>query len=557
MPTAPGERRFARIASAASVLLVLCAFAAGAEGIDPAAAADGKVADRYLHWAMEAVEDGRWVEAERALERGADFADSSSDLSYLLALVRYQLGRPLRSALSSVRLSLETGRWLRYSPAVARLLEARLLIGLREFEAAAQALGSLETDATVDYLKLLAAIGLDDGRAFNSLAAGFLAAWPFDARVPRLLLERLSRRVPGDAERALIDMILRRLDPLVAVDPALAYLSAPFIRDPDSRRRLVQAYRAGGAPDPASIPAALDLGLMDDLSAVGELFSAAEKGPVDGELFGRVWGLLRSQSGRDYFAEEAGRFSGTIFRDGEGDGRAEMKVGYVEGRPGRCAYDADQDGLDEFSIEFADGLPAKASIAFERLPRDGSGDSVRLPLELVWSRYPFIASATLGAARFIPASAAFPFAPVRLSPLVPGLPSFRFPEADAMVPRLTERSLVSFSSSIERRGEFRDDSIETMELVAGVPRRATERAGAAIIASTVYEAGRPVSRYLDMDGDGRLETRQRFAALKDEIFPLDPLPRPATSESDWDGDGIYEYAESLDPDGSPERTWRK
>jgi len=551
-----GARNLARTAFMLPVLLVMGAVLVRAEGAAVAAAPDGPVADRYLSWSIAAAEDGRWEEAERALERGGDFAESSSDLSYLLALVQSKLDRPLRSALSSVRQSLETGRWLRYSAPAARLLEAELLIGLREFEAAFQALAPLEEDATVAYLRLLSAEGLGDGRAFNSGAADFLAAWPFDARVPRLILERLADRPPGDAERMLVDAVLRRLDSLTEADPSLAYLAAPFVRDTASGRRLVEAYRAGSVVDAASIPVALNLGIMDDASAVEELFAAADKGPVDSALFVSVWKLLRNQAGKDAFTLRASLFSGTIFQDRDGDGRPETRVVYDGGLPSRCSYDADQDGLSELSIDFSDGMPVSGEIPLLPAISGEPGTEADRRLKIVWSRYPHIRTATLGSTRFIPAPVAFPFAPVRLSSLVAGLPTFRFPEFDRMVPRLTERSLVSFSSSIERRGTLRDDSIETIELVAGTPRRATERAGAELVASTVYERGRPVSRDLDLDGDGRLETRQRFSVRQTESSPLDQLPLPIFSESDWDGDGVYEYSEGSDGDGNALKTWR-
>jgi hypothetical protein len=46
-----------------------------------------------------------------------------------------------------------------------------------------------------------------------------------------------------------------------------------------------------------------------------------------------------------------------------------------------------------------------------------------------------------------------------------------------------------------------------------------------------------------MDQDGRLETVRRF---RRSDFPLDDPGELASSESDWDGDGVYEYGETYE-----------
>jgi hypothetical protein len=71
-----------------------------------------------------------------------------------------------------------------------------------------------------------------------------------------------------------------------------------------------------------------------------------------------------------------------------------------------------------------------------------------------------------------------------------------------------------------------------------------------------------VLRRLDLDLDGRMETLRRFRA---EPFPSagedsarGPFKYraiPETSESDWDGDGIYETGEEYLIDGRTARSW--
>jgi hypothetical protein len=50
-----------------------------------------------------------------------------------------------------------------------------------------------------------------------------------------------------------------------------------------------------------------------------------------------------------------------------------------------------------------------------------------------------------------------------------------------------------------------------------------------------------------MDYDGRMETVRHFDRSEYGVIVL--------SESDWDGDGLYEYAETLQADGSLKKSW--
>jgi hypothetical protein len=125
-----------------------------------------------------------------------------------------------------------------------------------------------------------------------------------------------------------------------------------------------------------------------------------------------------------------------------------------------------------------------------------------------WTRYPSVAGVSYGEARYLPAPAAFPFAPVRLLPLVDeGRPSsLRFPKDDPSVSRLSVRSFVSFASVVERPGSFMEGAVERVELVRGIPRRATETVDGRVVSVLEFSMGRPSFRKIDLDLDGRMET---------------------------------------------------
>jgi hypothetical protein len=557
---------------------------------------DAAVAEKYLDWAEAALKEGRRALAEEALERAADYAGVSSDISYLLALVRSRQNRPRGAVLEALRRGLEADRWRRYSPDMARLLEAETLIAIRAFSGALQSLALAGESAEGTALRLLALRGLPNIPEFRRLMARALEQYPRDPRPVRILFEYAARRFPEDGDRELLALALKRLPLLLEADPALAYLAVPFIRDTEEARRLAAAYRAVNSPLPASIPAALKLGLIDEIQAVDELFQPGTPGPaaagpaggeelrVDKSLILSVFSLLRSREGEDYFLRNLSRFSGVIIEDSDMDGYIESAARYQRGTVVDYFYDADQDGLAELELFFAEGVPGEAKLVIlpdrsapadqssAGAPAEGaslagaggqSSSAFAYPVRegdrpkavLKWERYPAVLEISLEGVRYIPRPLEFFFAPVELRALAGSGPgTFLYPEREP-APGLSRRTLVSFSRIIERPGRNFPGAVERVELDRGVPQRASEILDGRIAGTTEFLLGQPKIQRIDLDLDGRLETIRRFR--ESPLQPEDPLNYPeiiASSESDWDGDGIYEYGE-VHHQGTIIRSW--
>jgi hypothetical protein len=500
---------------------------------------DAAVAERYAEWALAAIEREAWEEAEAALERGADYADVSSDLSYLLALARSRLDRPRRRVLEALRLSFAFQRWNRHSAEDARLLEAETLIALRSFAAA---LGSLEAAGEDEHtlsLKARAYRGLSDSRLFMQTIREALDRLPRSPEPPRILFAYASDRIPGADERELIALCLRRLPLLVEADPELAFLAAPFIRDAEAARRYVAAYRAAGGANPAGIPVALNLGLIDENQALAELF---REPALDKALLETVWSLLRNAEGRRSFADALSGFSGAITEDADRDGYSESRAVYREGVLQGYVYDADQDLAPELEVFFALGLPVRAELA--ALPEDASlPDSVTTEgrrVFLEWEEYPAALRAELDGVAYIPRPGSFFFNPLQFRDFLGS--SLLYPERGLIRP-ISRRALVSLALFIERPGRTISGSVERTEMQDGVRRRSRERLGDSLVSETEYLLGQPLVQRIDMDLDGRLETIRHF---RRSDFPPDDTG--VSSKSDWDGDGVYEYAETYEGD---------
>jgi hypothetical protein len=538
---------------------------------------DVAVAERYADWAIAAISGDRWTEAEAALERARDFSGVSSDLSYLLAVVRSHENRPKGAVLDAVRRGLDTDRWSRYSPVQARLLEAEALLRVRAFPETLRVL-ALIPDADAEWygagiacLRLRALLGLRDIPLFRSAMALALEQYSRDPGPARILLRYAAdKNVPETAERDMVETVLKRLPLLLDEAPDLAFLAAPFMRDTEEAGRRVSAYRATGGAAPESIPAALNLGVIDENMAIEELF---RQKTLDKDLILGVWKLLRGSGDRERFRRNLSRFSGVIEEDADRDGYSEGRTRYIDGTIEEYTYDADQDGLFDWRVFWSAGIPVRAEIAVS--PEGGAREAeavrgtVGLPLRdgdlfrasVHWERYPAVSRAGLDGITYGFNPGDFTFSPFLIAEIpaeIPGSGGVSYPERDPRGARLTGRTLASFAAGLERPGREFQGAVERITLERGVPRRAAEYLEGRIVSVTEFLQGRAVVQRIDLDLDGRMETIRRFRTQAESPSPEDGwgyVAVPESSESDWDGDGVYETGEEYLPDGSIARSW--
>jgi hypothetical protein len=538
------------------------------------------VAEQYVRWAEDAIAGGRWDEALAGLERGADYADVSSDISYLLALARSRTGKPRGAVLEALRRAAEAGRWNRYSPDQARLLEAENLIALRNFSGALNLLGSSSTDGDGAALRLLALRGLPDTGEFRRVMGETLERYPRDPRPAVIFFEYAKGKIPEGGDQSLMELILRRLPYLLEAEPRLAFLAAPFINDRGEARRLVEAYRGIHGALPASVPVSLSLGVIGEKDAVEELFGppssaagASAELVIDRDLITGVFNQLRDEASQKLFRERLLRFSGTITADDDRDGFPESRARYREGAPREYSWDANQDGLAELVIFFdAGGNPQWAEQAVlpetpaeaGNVPAEGvfavpARDSDRTRALLFWERYPGVLRSELAGVTYIPAPGEFLLSPVRFISLAAGEGTgLLYPVVDPLNVRVSRRILASFSKTIRRpSGEF-EGAVEWIDLLDSIPLRAVEILDGRPVAVTEFIRGKPLIQRIDLDLDGRMETIRRFqgedAEPGGEFLP-DYKKILRFSESDWDGDGIFETGEQYLSDGTVVYSW--
>ena len=530
---------------------------------------DPAVAERYQSWIENAIAEGQWARALTALERAGDFADVSSDISYLYATVLVHENRSKGSILRALGQAIAAGKWNRYSEADARLLQVRQFIAIRRYQPALESLAvrgaDVGDDADSAVLRLealkglvLSGASLPSGRPAAPVPVEFrrrlletMDRYPRDSRPLRILFGYAAEREPTGDDIALITLALRRLPFLLETDGELAWMAAPFIADVAEARRLVGSYRSGSLltqagsfrPSPGSLVPALNLGLLDDFDAVEELLDADT---LDKDIVLGIGKLLRHEEGRDAFVRGLHAFTGTITEDEDKDGIYESRAVYRQGVLVAYRYDADQDGLDEMVIVFDSGAPRNAEIA--ALPA-ASPPAQPIPhAQIYWERYPSVERIVLGNDTYLFPPGGFLFSPIEFEELCASgnYAGLLFPRRDSLNPGLTRRMLSSFASSVQRPSAEFEGGVEHIYLEGGIPHRAEVILDGMVVSVTEFENGIPVIQRVDLLRNGRMETIRHF----DRGSSL-----PGSSASDWDGDGIFEYREVYREDGSVVNRW--
>jgi len=546
---------------------------------------DTQAALKYVQWIQQAIDENRWDDAHAAAIRAMDFSDVLSDIPYLLAVIQTHYKDRIRqkTVVDNLNMAIDANRWFRYSAYYnAQLLKVQMLISMREYGNALICLDKInDSDARADaaMLRLLALRGMSEGKEpgydyvnasaqFRSHVLLAMDGFPRDPRPLRIFFEYAHNRKPQPSELPqsdmnLLELALRRLPFLVEADPELAWMAAPFMRDIDDAKRSVASYRSGSLskeekfkPNPASVPVALNLGLIDDKLATEEIFSAVteKEGVIKKEIIIDTYKLLRSEEGRDLFTRKLLTFNGSIITDDDNDGYIEIivhyRMGFIESLVDYLTHN-----VNNVTVNFGlDNDPENISVFVTK--NDSSGNKVLLRrVTLQWERYPFVRQAELENETFKFGPAIFNYAPVTFVELggSDGLSGLTYPVPAYQYITLTHRALLSFCSSYTRPSSEIDGAAETIYMDRGVILRVIETLNGRQVSVTEFEKGLPVVQHIDLDIDGRMETIRYFRRPPSGYEWEDLLNYRrliASSESDWSGDGLYKTKEVYLPDGS-------
>jgi len=531
---------------------------------------DVEVAIRYFKFAQELTDKEQWNEAYAAIIRASDFKDILSDIPYLTAVLQLKTNRASRlDLINKMNDAIDVKHWEVYSEIHALLFKAEQQIIVKDYQGAINSLdritergelaSNVQMRADAAMLRLLALRGMASGynegydfilalTQFRSQVLNAMDRFPHDARPLRIFFEYARNRMPElnnmsePGDLYLLELALKRLPFMLETDPDLAWMASALIWDLDEARRLTGAYRAIRYPHPSSIPIALNLGLIDDDTAINELFAEMQDGKVktiNREIVEETYRLLRSEEGRVSFTEKLSAFTGIIEADIDRDWYIDTFVSYKSGSIEKFQYNNNLYNYSNYNIIFD----------LNNVPVTCNGF-----MEVFWERYPSVEKIIIDNEVFLFGPVFFQYAPLRFTQIggsnhIAGLIYPEYLEQSI----ITRRSILSFCSGITRSSLEIDGAQEKIYMSRGVMQQVIEEINGKQISVTEFQRGLPVVQYIDLDQDGRMETIRHFRRPPHDYVWEDLIDYRrliSSSESDWRGDGLFKTKEVYSLDGS-------
>jgi hypothetical protein len=514
------------------------------EDIESPRRGEAEIAGKYLEWAQTAVKEGRGADASNALRRALDYADISSDISYLLATVENDMPLPSRTeVLIHVNLAIGTDRWNYYSLNDAYILKARILIELTRFAEALRIIPLISDSLEKELLRLRALLYSKQHTLFIEAAERAMNLYPAGAEIAALILKYAGspeyRETDGGA---LLSLVLRRLGALLERDGDLLWRAAAFMPDIEEAARQARSWLSSVPEDSAipkaALPVLLNLGVIDEERATAALFAAPagnkEDIVIDKNNLISVYNLLRTKPSREVFAAKLSNYSGIIHEDKNNDGIYESISYYRNGFPRYYFNDKRQERVNNLVMEWKAAEPLRAVLSVT----DEDADIITLmnapllqeELFVHYDIYPAVKKVEFRKNEYYFRMEDFYYAPLIFNKLIPDSEMI-FPEINNGEDVLALKTLYSFAYIIERPSKEFQGAVERVKLLDGVIVEASETLDGIIISETEFVSGRPRLQKVDMDLDGRMETLRFFKQGENEID---------YAQSDWDGDGIYE-----------------
>lgn len=533
-----------------SVVLLVAVCACGvfvAQAAADETARNSAIAASLTAGARDAMALGYGAEAIQLLDEALSWAPADSDANYLRALAGSSAGQYSASVMSLLETALASNDFRVCSAYDARLLYASILVHTHRFAEAIRMLSGLPRSAEYLYVEARAAFALGNTELSRADVLESLRRSPSDPRPLLFWLQVADRPYAMPADMRIVTAAFAALENLKAVDASILIALAPYAPDIESSRLLVREFRATGGQSPQATVLALRYGLVDEARATAEMFSGGYV-PRQNDIR-ELAGLLSSDDSRNRFKEACLGFSGMVWTDDDRDGFPESITRYEAGLPVGWVFDRDQDGRPELDVAFASGEPRSAvahvgsttlTISYTPWPHANSVEFFDSAGRRVYALGPAVLASPL----------------VRFVPILEdsGAPYLVSPD-EAELP--TEHGVAGRAYAVETHDT---GGTSAATLYDGIPTQSWWRDAFGKSGRTVYAGGLPSDERLDIDGDGRTEARRVWGRV------ADGTGQPLYIDVDFNGDGLYEYRETLvepllkawdyDSDGAVDMTMR-
>ena len=501
----------------------LAAFNLGAQDVSNSALlANKRTAVRYLQLAKQFASERLWSEADSNAKMGLAYDDKIADLWYIRAVSQMNLGEKKSRILPLVVTALTEAEWFDYNRDGARILYSDILCTNRQFT---QALNVLDSEpfiysADAEYIRAKSYYCLGDDESVKKARARLDAArrvYPADSRFAELFymheyqILRKNGRLSDDA-RSLSDAFTLMIPLYKHTRENLEIYAAIFVSDDAKKLRMLKAFNSKRLKSPLYALEALRIGLLSEDAAMDYFYQFSDK-KIELSVLEDFVALLKSDDVKKEFSEYLNSYSGTITIDSDGDLTPNLVALYKRGRPEKISFDINQDDDSEWVANCDFGVPLNLSMSENAL-------------SLEYSAWPYISAAvykmpdTHADLRFTLIAETLAWSPFVVVPDKSIKKTLGF---DFYIPelKLTDETSVSGASLLRAALSYsipskeRAGAVIQVSLLNGVAQLASYSVGEKIYAMAQFENGIPVSRKVDIDGDGLFETNEYYGFASD------------------------------------------
>lgn len=458
-----------------------------------------------------------WQNALNQAELGLSYDASISDLIYIKAIAKINLGENKFEVLNIISEAFEKNNWISYSKNGARILLADLLSDSGMLVQSLEVLDSepllFSSDAEIIRIKNYYRIGTE-----NSINQARLKinssrrVYPSDERFSKIffLYElMLKKNAYLNEEKSSYESDLLKIiaDSYISKLPdyntnSEFEIMATFFADEEKRSRMIKVLDSkGNSKNPLFVILALLNGYYTQTQAVEQFFYTSDN-QINLDLLEILAKNLTEEDSIQKLVNILNEYEGYIYVDSDDDLQDEFKIKYSLGRPLFVTYDSDNDGIDEFNFSCNFGVPEELNYSIPQV-------------KISYETYPKVQKVC-----FIEENCTFHFLyddylyqPIELLP-----DSYiKQMDFDFYVPAIVEdfagisfNELSTKTVSVEFPLEERADGKIIYTMLDGKLHYARFFEGNEEYAYCDFESGVPFVRYVDMDFDGYYETTETY-----------------------------------------------
>ncbi len=512
----------------------------------------------YTQAARVSLDSGFIQTASEYADTALVYCPSSADAWYLKAIAEKRIdpALPLTDSIETLEHAFQGGTfWVNESQYDARMWLAELCYTTGRYERAAEILEG-EPSVTEEKLILLAKAwyGLAEmDKARDCIETG-IQMYPLDAE---FYIIYFTNENPDEVRET--SLCARLAGNVGLFDPTASdiYLYASKFVDEETSERYVRLYGQYNAANPLYPVYALEKGIICFDEALYMFDSLCH----DGMNYSQFCQLCSFAGEDDYpylyaFLDE---FNGVLLFTNEENGLVEMNCSYRYSRPYTVSYDRDCDNSLDMLVSCDYGTPVSV-----QLPSSG--------VKLEYNRYPSVVKTefaepaiTLDFARN---ACSWKAVVMEKTPFSTDDFAFYVPVLADPLEDVTPVKFYAGCSSIACTTDDPSGCDITIVMNGGKPVDAYYMVRGRLYAHAYFKNGQLQYRDVDMDGDGLYELSEQYmydapepdaALIASRIYgsvaACFETPRFSVLLSDGDGDGIYEYEETMNLDGTSEKVW--